>query len=272
MADEYDIVLIIPNPSTAKGINDTTHEQLLGILYIGTLLNKNGFKCKIIDAKVLGLKNQDIINRLNRYKPKLVGITFNSVCYKAIKDLCEKIKESNKNIKIIMGGPHPTALPIETLETFNTDAIVVGEGELTFSEIADNLKNKKELFKNVNGVYYKVNGKTRINPTRQMNQNIESLPFPDHSMLPNPRLYKRRTKKVPATPILTSRGCPYRCTFCSKDVYKSKVVFRSPENVIQEIEYLINKFGFKQIDIIDDNFLVNKERAKNILRLIIQKK
>lgn len=272
MKTPYDIVLIVPNPSTTKGINDTTHEQLLGILYIGTVLKKNGFKCKIIDAKVLGLSNKNIIKRLKYYNPKLVGITFVSAYYKSIKDLCNKIKNLNENIKIVLGGPHPTTLPNETLKSFNADAVVIGEGEETFLEIAQKIKNKKLLFNGIKGVGYKNNNKIKINLPRPNNQNIDLLPFPDYSMLPNPLKYKRRTKRIPAAPILTSRGCPFRCTFCSRDIFKNKVTFRSPENVIEEIEYLINKFNFKQIDIIDDNFLINKERAKQILKLIIKKK
>src|SRR3989338_6237431 len=147
MAEERcDAVLVIPNPYTAEGINDTTHEQLLGILYIGTLLQKNGFKCKIIDAKVLGLSNSEIIQQIYDFKPKLIGITLVSVSYKATKDLCEKIRNLEFSPRVILGGPHPTSLPKETLAEFNVDAVVIGEGEQTFLEIVNNLKNNLNLF------------------------------------------------------------------------------------------------------------------------------
>ena len=272
MAEERcDAVLVIPNPYTAEGINDTTHEQLLGILYIGTLLQKNGFKCKIIDAKVLGLSNSEIIQQIYDFKPKLIGITLVSVSYKATKDLCEKIRNLEFSPRVILGGPHPTSLPKETLAEFNVDAVVIGEGEQTFLEIVNNLKNNLPLFQNVAGVAYKENGELKFNSSRPINANIDELPFPDHSMLPDPYLYKRRTNQSPAVPILTSRGCPYLCTFCSRDLYKNKVLFRTPKNVVNEIDYLVETFKFKQIDIIDDNFLVNKNRAKEILQMIIER-
>jgi anaerobic magnesium-protoporphyrin IX monomethyl ester cyclase len=273
MPESYnDVTLIIPNPYTAEGINDTTHEQLLSILYLGTILKKNGFKCEIIDAKVLGLKNDQIIAQLQAKKPKIIGITLVSVSYKAVKDLCKRIRALEWNPKIILGGPHPTALPNETLKEFDSDAIVIGEGELTILEIATNLRAGKGLFKEVLGVAYKDNNNVIFNAPRPVNQNIDALPYPDHSMLPNPLLYKRRTKYTPAVPLLTSRGCPYMCTFCSRGVYKNKMTFRSPENVLGEIEYLVNHFGFRQIDMIDDNFLANKARAVEILQKIIDRK
>jgi radical SAM superfamily enzyme YgiQ (UPF0313 family) len=265
-----DVLLVIPNPYNTKGINETTNEQNLGVLYIGTVLKVNGFRVKILDAKVLGLKNKEILNKVKECRPRLIGITMPSISYRVVKDLCTGIRELDRSIKILLGGAHPTSLPKETLEDFDVDAVVKGEGEFAVLEIANNIKNNRTPFKNVQGVAYKYEKDICWNLSRPIKMDINSYPFPDYSLLPPFKLYKRRTKRNPAVPILTSRGCPFKCTFCSKDVYKQIFLPRSPENVLAEIHYLVNQLAVKQIDIIDDNFLVDRKRAKQILEKIVE--
>lgn len=267
----YDIVLINPNPYTAKGINDTTFQQPLSVLYPATLLKNNGHKCKVLDAKVLGLSNNQILKKVIQWKTKIIGVSLMAVSYNSVKQLIALIKRYKPEIQIILGGPHPSSLPELVLKDMKPDAVVIGEGEYTLLEIAERLKQNKPLFKGIKGIAYWKNNKIIFNKKREVNKNLDELPFPDHSMLPNPKLYKRRVKKSPAVPILTSRGCPFRCTYCSRDIYGKGFTFRSPENVVAEIEYLVKKFGFKQIDIVDDNMMVNKERAIKIFEKLIEK-
>ncbi|MDO8525494.1 MAG: radical SAM protein [Candidatus Omnitrophota bacterium] len=263
-----DVFLINPLPD-ARGINEATIEAPLGILYIASFLESNGLTCEVIDANAISLKEDDLIARVVRAAPSLVGISVNAFTYSAALSYAKKIKNSLPAATVILGGPQPTAAPEFCLEDSNVDAVVRGEGEAAVCAIAGNLKARLSPFKDVPGVVYRSAGKLIFNPPARRITGLDSLPFPAYHLLPSLKHYNSRTRKRPFMGIITSRGCPYRCSFCSKDVFGDTVTFRSPENVISEIEFLAKDMGIKQIDILDDNFTLDRARCEEICRLVI---
>lgn len=261
--DNLDIVLINPWPK-AEGINEATIEPPLGLAYIAAVLEREGFKPDIVDASVLRLKVGKVAEIVLQKKPKIVGISANVISARSAFEISRILKRKNKNLKVIFGGPHPTALPKETLEKSKADAIVLGEGEETALEICQRMKRKRPLFKNVAGLVYRENGEIIQNERRPLIGDLDSLPFPAYHLLPDLNCYKTRARKKPVASIFTSRGCPFQCVYCSSNIFGKKYRMRSPQNVLEEIDYLVKHYQVKQIDILDDNFTLIKERTDKI--------
>jgi len=267
-----DAIFVSPFPENAYGINRGTVEPPLGLGYLAAITEKGGFSCEIIDANILELKMADVLRIIKRKKPEIVGISVNLYSYQIALKLATKIKKTLPETTVILGGPTPTSSPRQVMESCQTDAVCIGEGEVTLTEILDNYKKRKHLFNGVAGIMYRA-GKIIIqNKPRGFIQNIDDIPFPAYHLFLDLNKYKSRAIKKPFAPLLTSRGCPFHCVFCSKDVFKYICRMRSPENVIEEVDMLIKKFGVKQIDILDDNFTINKKRAEQILDLLIERK
>ena len=271
MKESIDVVFINPYPEAAYGINEATIEPPLGIGYLAAIAEKNDAKCSIIDANLLRLKIDDVLKQLKQKNPKIVGITVNLYSYQVSLKLTEKIKKYMRDVIVILGGPTPTSSPEKIMHESLADAICIGESEETFAEIIKNYKLQKHLFKDTAGVIFREKKSIIKNPERMFINNIDSIPFPAYHLFPDLRLYKSRSVKKPVAPLLTSRGCPYQCVFCSKDVFKNVCRMRSPENVIAEIDMLVKRYGVKEIDILDDNFTINKARTEKILDLLIER-
>lgn len=266
-----DLILVSPFPETARGINEGTIEPPLGIGYLAAVAEQNGFSCKVIDANVSRMKSDDILSTLIAAAPRFVGISVNIYTYQVSLKLADGIKAKLPQTIVILGGPTPSSTPLKVLGACKADAVAIGEGEETLREIIDNDRKKKPLFKDVTGVFYRDGGNVIQNEPREFIKNLDDIPFPAYHLFPDLNSYKTRSKRKPVAPFLTSRGCPYQCVFCSKDVFKSFCRKRSPENVIAEIEMLVTKFGVKQIDILDDNFSLDKERMEKILDMLIER-
>jgi radical SAM superfamily enzyme YgiQ (UPF0313 family) len=212
-----------------------------------------------------------VISEIKKHMPAIVGISVNLYTYQVCLKLVAEIKEYFPKAFIILGGPTPSSIPFKLINASRVDAIVVGEGEEAFGDIIANYKNKKHLFKGVKGLIYRQQNEIITNEPRGFAKDINAFSPPAYHLFPDLNMYKTRAKRRPAASLITSRGCPYQCVFCSKDVFKNICRARSPENVISEIDLLVKKHGVKQIDILDDNFLIDKNRAEKILDLLIER-
>lgn len=266
-----DVLLVSPYPENAYGINEGTIEPPLGLGYLGAITEQNGLSCEIIDANVLRLKMDDVLTMIEEKKPKIAGISVNLFSYQIALRLANEIKERLPDTTVILGGPTPTSTPLQTMESCNADAVCIGEGEETFSEVLNRYKKRQYLFGGVDGIMYRAGKKIIQNNPRGFIEDIDKIPFPSYHLFPDLNKYKSRAVKKPSAPLLTSRGCPFRCVFCSKDVFKYVCRLRSPENVLKEIDMLVNKYGVRQIDILDDNFTINKTRTEKILDELIKR-
>lgn len=242
----------------------------LGIGYLASSLKKHSIKVKIIDALKENLNLNNLVKKIQILKPDAVGITCLTAFYEEVINLSNVLKE--KNIRVIIGGVHPTFLPFETLKDSNADFVICGEGEIAFPKlIKNNFVNK-----NIPGVYSQkdINRKLLIKKAESIS-NLDKLPFPDWQAL-NPNTYPKAphgavARNFPIGVIMTTRGCPYQCTFCaSRRFYDLKIRFRSPENVISEIKYLVKNFGVKEICFEDDNLTIKRDHVEKICNLIIK--
>jgi len=173
----------------------------------------------------------------------------------------------------VLGGPHPTVLPLGVINYSFIDIIVVGEGEYAMREIALAKQERMKSFKHILGIVYKEDGEIITTSPRSPIINLDQLPFPARHLFPPLKYYIPVTyRKLPAAGIFTSRGCPYHCTFCYHGIFGKKFRARSPENVLAEIELLKDKYRIREFHIADDTFNVDKERVKKICHLLIERK
>lgn len=253
---------------TATGINPP-----VGLACIASYLRENGVEVSILDANALQIPFQN----LKKHIPKdfdIVGVSsYTPSVDLSIKTL-ELAREINPNCKTIMGGSHITGDPVGTMKRLPViDVGVCGEGEITILELINTFKNNKEL-SSVKGIIYRKADNLKITDGRPLIKNLDILPIPAYDLLPMDKycLPAHHTSCggnisiKPFTLLMTSRGCPYDCTFCaSKVVWGRKVRYRSPELVLSEISCLIEKYKIKTFEIVDDCFILNKKRLRVIL-------
>ena len=246
---------------------------VIGLGYIASYLKKNGFDVKIIDALKENLSNDDIVKLANELKPEAIGVSVLSLYTEEAYDLSHKLKDCG--FKVIIGGIHPTYEPYNTLIDSKCDYVIVGEGENAFLDLAKN----NYVNNNIKGVYSLDNLTSREQPFEcaEFVENLDSIPFPDWEQI-NPHSYPLAphgviVKKPPVGIVMASRGCPYSCIFCSSsNLFGKKVRFRSPENVVDEIEYLYKNFNIKEFQFIDDNLTLKKDYVLSICKQIIERK
>ena len=265
------ICLIFPNIFYGNylKINIPTHPPL-SLAYLGAILRKEGHDVHVIDAAAEDLSFPRLVDRLAGMHLGAIGITTNiSISRKAV-ITARYIKKFLPGIPIIMGGPWATIEYDMILRRGICDFVVHGEGEYTTLDLLAGLKDKGTL-KDVKGIsFLDEKGLVITTPTRELITELDALPFPAWDLLPPSKKYTFPHQKVPYYPIMTTRGCAYDCIHCTKIVHGYKYRKRSVENVIQELKYLKEKFGAKEIFIIDDNFNQDIERAERILDEIIK--
>jgi len=256
----------------AKPFNLSDHIQpSLGLGYLATAIRKN-HEVRIVDCIKEGMDAETLCKFIDRYDPDILGLQCYTFDFRFIKEALHLIKRRKPGIKTVIGGPHPSSLPEEVFGTLNDDLdfLFVGEAEAGFSRLLDLLSAGDKDFSSVPGLTWKENGSLRSNP-KIFIDDLDSLGMPAWDLI-RPESYPESQhgaffKKFPIAPIITSRGCPYLCTFCAgKVISGSRIRRRSIEDVLKEILYLYNDFGIREFHIIDDNFTVGAAYAKEFLR------
>jgi radical SAM superfamily enzyme YgiQ (UPF0313 family) len=271
-----DVLLI--NPYQRKRITISSYRDkikfpVLSLLSLASYLEKEEFKVKILDLNIEPLNNNEILKVIRTKTPIVIGITsITASIYEAYR-LARLIK-SNFNIPLVIGGPHATFSDEEILNDSRFDIVVRGEGEIIFEEIVKAIKRGNSLL-SINGISFRKDGKIIKNESRGFISDLDKLPFPARHLVP---LEKYGTH---AFTIMTSRGCPFGCSFCQvpgKDGLKWR--HRSAVNIIEEIKELIKKYpNVKKVSgpegnrpivfFVDDNFMVSIERIEEICNMII---
>jgi anaerobic magnesium-protoporphyrin IX monomethyl ester cyclase len=263
-----EILLINPKLENAKSF-----WLPLGLAYIASYLEKYSFKVGVIDANVLQLEAEGVASTIQE-EPALVGISAMTGSIYSAWDIAKSIKKRFPKAIIVLGGHHPSVLPEESLKKEFVDVVVIGEGEETMKELATAIINKILDLDKIKGIAYKT-GPNEIKCTqpRSLIENLDELPFPAWHLFPSLSKYiSEAYKKLPVAYIFTSRGCPYRCTFCYSGIFSKRFRARSPENIISEVEYLKKNFGIKEFHILDDNFVLDEKRAAKFCNLLIERK
>ena len=240
----------------------------LGLLMLGAVLREAGHHVHIVDASALGRDYQDVLEEIKRFKPDVIALTAVTPSIIKTVNLAEKIKKTWSSVPIVIGGPHFTAIPEQTLLDYPVfDFGVVGEGEATLKELVEALAAQRSPLE-VSGVVFRGNGKVIFGAPRPVIKDLDSLPFPAWDLLDgfprhyHPALFKY--KKLPSTHVITARGCPNKCIFCDTSVFSRQIRFHSSEYVLEMIGYLVNRFGVREIVFEDDQFLIKKERVAEI--------
>jgi anaerobic magnesium-protoporphyrin IX monomethyl ester cyclase len=260
-------VFINPYPSYSKGANEATVQPPLGIAYIASSLEKHLISCQIIDAHALRLDRRTIYHKVKSFKPDLIGITTNIVTVDAALSLGKYLKSKFPKALLVFGGPYATGDPAYILRQTKGDIVVIGEGEETIVDIA---KHPGDL-PSIPGIYYRKGNIIRHTNPRPLITDLDSIPFPAYHLLPDFSRYRSRSRRTPIGAILTTRGCPYGCIFCNKNIFGKTFRMRSPSNILTEMELLTARYGVRQIDILDDNFTLNTQHAEEVLDQIIQR-
>jgi len=201
----------------------------------------------------------------------LIGVSTDTTRHARALRIAKKAKASGRTV--VMGGPHPCYVDEEILSTRKVDFIVRGEGELTFSELVATLENEDKKLHTVQGISFLSNGKLVRTPSRPFIENLDSLPLPARHLV-NMEDY-RRTKlgSRDITPLITSRGCPYQCAFCSSsNFFGTKWRARSVEAVLSELEEIYHRYHFKAVAFVDDLFTLSPKRVIEICRGIVERK
>lgn len=245
-----------------------------GLLSLAACLKQNGFEVGYIDADFLNLSNDDVLSRIDTFGADVVGITMNTFQAKTGMDLAKTIRRKNADLRIVVGGPHPSALRGQLLEDCpEIDISCVGEGEDTIVDIAKELQADGDI-SIIKGISYRRNGALYDNPDQELIKDLDKIPFPAYELAGDLKCYPgaQPVLKIPSMHIMASRGCPYKCIFCTKSVWGNKVRFRKPEKIIDEVEFLHNKFGINEVFFQDDTMNVNRKWFFNVCDEIIARK
>ncbi len=236
----------------------------LGIGYMAVVLEKNGIDVDILDASALDMGYKDIEKEMKKRGSDVVAITALTPTIGVALDSADAVRNALPDTKIVLGGYHPTFNYEEVLEEDNVDIVVRGEGEYTMLELVQTLENDGDLSQ-VQGLAYKdENNELVVTPDRPVIENLDELPFPAYHLFPMNK-YKLINISTNIATMITSRGCPMQCSFCSSAaLHGKKARRRSVENVVDEIEHLLN--DFKHIDTIafmDDTFTISKRYVED---------
>jgi len=238
-----------------------------------SILKRYGLEVEVLEANIDNLSQEQVKERIKNYAPDVVGITNMSLEYWKQAHYSAKIaKEIDKDIITIMGGVHPTVMPHKVMEDPNIDYIILSEGEERIVKFLDILQTDGD-FSKMEGVGYRKNGEVIINRPTSYIENLDQLPFPDYSIFDWKKVMEGEqksvvglgTRKNPVGIVLTSRGCRYRCSFCAGWLVSGRGVrLRSAENVLEEIDLLVEKYGIKELIFTDDEMYANRERCVKI--------
>lgn len=260
------VALIKPSPTYRY------HDKrpVLGICYISACLKSSGIDCKIFDAHFHPWPQKETVDRVLEYNPDIIGFTAKTHEIIAAASIGSRLKEKLK-VPIIVGGCHVTALPERTLREFSAfDYGVRGEGERTIIQLTEFLQNNvKGKPSDIPGLVFRdSDGNVCITAPRDSlaSAELDALPYPDFTD------YYHESQALQGRdqyyPMITSRGCPYSCTFCMQ-VLGRRIRRRSAENIIGEVEHAISKYGAHTIDFCDDIFLFNNRETRQLLQLMI---
>lgn len=261
--------IALADPPNRGGWRLANHPNL-GILYLSSYL-----KSKFKGVDVLYLEQQlsldQHLEKVKEYRPDLYGISFSSMLVDDAVFTIKRVKEIFPELKIICGGPHPSALPNEVASIPGVDVCAIGEGEETCIDLVRHFLLQEKELEDIPGIAFLKDQKVIITPKRPFIKDIDSIHFPDWDLI-NFADYKGnyQYKASPSTAMVTTRGCAYNCNFCSNPVWKTNkpwVRMRSPENVCEEVTLLYNK-GIRDIYIRSDDANVKSRWCIEVFKAI----
>lgn len=246
----------------------------LGILILAAVARNEGFDCTVVDASALALAQDVLLERLEGVRPDILCISSTTLGIRNAGSLAAEAKRMIPSLKVVVGGPHITAAPLETMERFSAfDIAVIGEGELTLDELLLALSSGNSLSA-VQGLIFREGNDLIDTGRRPFIRDLDSLPFPAWDLLEQfpvrylPAPFK--VMKLPAAVLVTSRGCPNKCIFCDRSVFGSSCHGYSAEYVVRQMSELYHRYGIREFSFEDDTFITFRNRLKEICERLIE--
>jgi anaerobic magnesium-protoporphyrin IX monomethyl ester cyclase len=279
------VIFIQPNWIDSKRVKDikSLHSVTppLGLLYLAACARRDGHKVMLIDALAEQLTSEEVAGKVIKNRPDVIALTGTTPQISFAFDVMNKVKArpEGRGIKTVLGGPHATAVPLETMGKCDSiDFLVYGEGERTFTELLATLKKKKNsvsILRSVKGIYLPAKKGPLFSGPRPFIEDLDVLPYPEREIITNWSGYHMApsdTKRSPSTTMITSRGCPYGCKYCNRAVFGRVYRCMSSGYVLGEIRHLIKRYKIREIKFWDDVFTIDRKRTIEICDGIIKEK
>jgi radical SAM superfamily enzyme YgiQ (UPF0313 family) len=256
---------------------DTWAAPPLGLGYIAAALEGEGHDVIFSDYTLSPVSSEEFKKQVENLKPDLIAISMMVRALPQVRTLIQLVKEVS-NIPVVIGGPQPTIVPEFTLRYTGSDFAVLGEGEKTIIELARAVNSGKNSFQDIKGLAFSQRDKKIVvNPGREFTPDLDSISLPAWKYI-SPAKYNLQpaltpVKERPIAPLITTRGCPYKCNFCGGPLmWKRSFRMRSAKNIVDEIELLMNEYGVRQIFLSDDNFTLQKSHAVSMCKEILSRR
>jgi anaerobic magnesium-protoporphyrin IX monomethyl ester cyclase len=298
--------ILLIQPPIQDFYQTSIRTQPIGLAYLAALLKNHGHEVEIIDCQTekkksipvpeeltylkdfypfndqspfklysgyyhFGMGWGEIKQKIQDSKAYVFGVSSSFTPYHGeALEIAQIIKEWDRRKIVVMGGAHVSCDSKGVLQSPSVDFVILGEGEVRFPLLLEQIgKVKVDKIEEIDGIGYRKNGEIRINPLQNFIHDLDSLPHPARELLDLDR-YRMRKKR--STMIITSRGCPHSCAYCSAHlVMGASFRTRTPEAILKEMKECQEKFGIEIFDIEDDNFTFDQKRAKQLMNLIIEK-
>ncbi|QWR77160.1 B12-binding domain-containing radical SAM protein [Candidatus Magnetomonas plexicatena] len=273
------VLLTQPSTSWANNRPWSIHPYTLALL---CAIMPDDYECQALDPNLNALTKEDVKAVISAFAPDVVGISCISLEFaRSAGMLTAIIKEINPETVIVLGGVYPTTTPDIALEDPNVDYLILGEGEHRLPKFLEMLNKNDYNFSNFDGIAYKdSSGKVVVNPMTTYIQDLDTLPFPAWDKLDFLKYANKVDRfsniflplKYPYTIMSTSRGCPHHCIYCSAHSVSGRAIrFKSAERVLEEIDWLVNDYGIKEIVFLDDSLIQSRKRFETILKGLIKR-
>jgi radical SAM superfamily enzyme YgiQ (UPF0313 family) len=248
--------------------------QPLGVMHLSGYLKHKGYpETRILDQKVQRLGFEDIERYVAEWRPGLVGVSALTWEANAAHEVARRVKAIDPRIVTVFGGPHASSYTEKILEDPNVDVVCVGEGEETLLQLVQRAEAGQPLTE-VLGIAYRRDGQMAQNEPMPFLEDLDALPYPDYEGIDidayNEWWRPSRTGVGRYMGLFTSRACPYSCNYCH-NIFGKTFRQHSPEYVLDQIQFLGDKYGIREFEVVDDIFNLNAERAKRIADLVVER-
>lgn len=267
-----DVVLIEPPYWERK--KKPREQPQLGLAYIASYLEKCGFSVNIIDASLEDLSPEQIVEQVIEMSPRVVGITGCTDDRMGMIEIINVVRDRcGVEVLIAAGGPHFSYTAEDALRNIPAlDVVAIGQGEYTMAELVESHRAGKQNidYGAIRGIAYRENGVVSFSPPRDVIADLNEMPSPAWHLFDMERYQGIMSAGAPfrAIGVLSSRGCPYSCSFCANSLTK-KFKYMEPSVFVDQVEFLMEKYGIEAFNFLDDSFMANRKHAENICKEII---
>lgn len=276
---DFKVVLISPPLSVVRqagSLKDLANVlPTMGIGYIAAVLEREGIGVNIFDYIGEPKTLDGILKDVTGARPDLIGITATILTINTVHELAREIRSALPEVPLVIGGAQLCSAPEKTMADGPYDIGVIGEGEDTMLELVNAIMAGSRDLGAIKGLVFRDGGRLRFNAPRPYIEDLDKLPFPARHLYPGLDKYRPVPAsyiKKPVGLMISSRGCPYQCIFCDRQVFGNKFRAHSPRYVVDEMENVIKVHGAREIRFMDDTFTLDIKRVDAICDEIFRRK